>query len=641
VNASFCFFRSAANFGLGSAMSFSVDSLKSPRPVALLVSAVMAILLGFVLISPEQALGLMTKGGYWMILTIFGLWVVTLGRIWKTEISAWPQAVKNRMGGGTFVLGCWILLLVHDPFGFKILMDEAMLAGTAMSMHFEKLAIVPMRGHDIQGAFELLGGQLDKRPLFQPFLVTLLHDFTGYRPENGFVLNAGLTLILLIMVYRLSSLWGGDRAGICGVGILTSLPLLAQNATGGGFEVLNLVMIMAVGLLGVRFAERRDEASVDALVVGAVLLALTRYESVLFVFPVAVLILWGWWKSGRIALGWPAAVSPLLLVPYALHNKVFEVRESSWEMASLGDFDTPFSLAYMPDNIAHALAFFFDTTGEHSNSLVIAALGFLALGLGALWLVKLPRRLKSAPPFHVAWAAIALGFWAHAVLMMVFFWGRFDDPVIRRLSLPLNLFMALSIVMATAQLPGQVRKWWVLGGLTLVGFFGYSLPTMARHDYSMDYYVGQETAWRREFIKAHPEKDYLVIDPNSIEWIIHQVSATPIMRAANEPDLIHFNWRNRVFGEIYVFQRLQIDAATGDLLMPDEYELGPAYELESVWERRFTPFTLSRISRVIAINPEATAKGPTPVIPDIETMSDAEREAARNAYFKEFVEKLP
>lgn len=620
-------------------MPFSNESIKTPQTLLFAASAVLAVLLGFVVISPDQSMVLMSHGGYWMLWAIFGLWLFCLWREIPKTWSGVIQQVRSNPIPVLVVIGCWILLLVHDAFGFKILMDEVMLAGTAMSLHLEKLAIVPMRGHDIQGAFELLGGQLDKRPLFQPFLVSLMHDFTGYRPENAFVLNAGLSLALLTMVYRAGTRWAGMAAGISGVILLTTLPLLAQNATGGGFEVLNLVMIMAVLLTGIRYAERRDEGSLDLLVITTVLLALTRYESVLFVLPVAGLILWGWWKSGRVVMGWATAVSPVLLIPYALHNKVFSIRESSWEMASLGDFDTPFSISYVPDNLAHAMAFFFDTTGEQSNSLVISILGVLALGLGILWLVKMPRRLGDAPAHEVAWTAVALGFWAHTILMMVYFWGRFDDPVIRRLSLPLNLFMVLSIVMIAAQLPGGLRKWQTLAALVLVGFFGYSLPTMARHDYSMDYYVGQETAWRREFIAAHPEKDYLVIDPNSIEWIVHKVSSTPTKRAVEEPDLLHFNWRNRIFTNIYVFQRLNVDAATGEFLMPEEYDVGSAYSLEPVWERRFTPFTLSRISRVTEVRPGPSLV--TPEVPVIDSMTPEEREAARDAFFKAFIEQLP
>jgi hypothetical protein len=46
---------------------------------------------------------------------------------------------------------------------------------------------------------------LDKRPYFFSFLIALLHDLTGYRLENVFVLNAALTLATLAAVYWLSA----------------------------------------------------------------------------------------------------------------------------------------------------------------------------------------------------------------------------------------------------------------------------------------------------------------------------------------------------------------------------------------------------------------------------------------------------
>ena len=621
-------------------MTDLANSLRDRRFITLILSGVGAILVGFILISPARALNVITYGGYWMMLVLVAIAAWTWWKEVGSEVAQWPRSWRSERGPIALIILCWVLLIVHDPFGFKILMDEAMLAGTAMSMHFEKIATVPMRGHDIQGAFELLGGQLDKRPLLQPFLVSVLHDFTGYRPENGFVLNAGLTLALLILAYRGAVRLVGRGAGCCAVGLLASLPLLAQNATGGGFEVLNLVMIMGVFIAGVRYAEKRDAKSVDALVVTTVLLAVTRYESVLFVFPVAGLILWGWLRAGHPVLGWVSALSPLMLIPYALHNQVFKVRESSWEMASLGDFDKPFSVDYLPDNVAHALAFFFDTTGEQSNSLVIAALGVIAVPFVVLLLVKLIGRLGKVRPVEVAWATISVGFLAHTLLMMLYFWGHFDDPVIRRLSLPLNLFMVLAIVVVAAEFPGKRRKWWALGALIGVGFFSYSLPSMARHDYSLDYYVSQETAWRREFIAAHPEKDYLVVDPNSIEWIIHQVSSTPIKRAVDDPDIMRFNWRNKMFGEIYVFQRYQIDASSGELSLPEEFDVGSAYTLEPVWERRFTPFNLSRISRVVNIA-EGESRIQAEERSTFSTMTPEEIQAAREAYMENFIKLLP
>ncbi|MDI1249762.1 MAG: glycosyltransferase family 39 protein, partial [Lacunisphaera sp.] len=501
------------------------------RLLLLLLNAVLAVIIGFFAITPEQSLTAVIYGGYWAMLVLTLLFGWSLFRIARDSLAAgtdWRQVPRWPAG---LIMACGLLLLVHETYGFKILMDEVMLLGTSMSMHTDKTALVPMRGNDILGAFQLLAGQLDKRPLFQPFLVSILHDFTGYRPENVFVLNTALTFVLLILSYVTGCRIGGRGAGAIAVLLLTSLPLLAQNATGGGFELLNLVMILATLLLGMRYVARRDGNSLGAFGLAGILLANTRYESVVFLLPVGVTVLWVWWSDRRPTLNWLVLFMPLLMVPYALHHKVFSVRTSAWEMGSQPGFTTPFSLAYVPDNIAHDLNFFFNTTGEHSNSLVLSALGFLALPFFALWAVKTLRNLRAAPPAHAALAIFGLGLAAHALLLLCYFWGRFDDPVIRRLSLPFNLTLVLAVVTVATEMNWRGQVWRILAALVGAGFFAHSLPAMARHDYSLDYYVGREMDWRREFIAAHPERDYLVIDNNSIIWITHQVSATPVLQA--------------------------------------------------------------------------------------------------------------
>jgi hypothetical protein len=615
---------------------FGLEARKHGTGLLLLLNGALAVLLGFVTFTADQSMRLIVYGGYWAMLLLVGLFARSLWRLGRPDWTAmrsaprWPAAL---------ILACGTLLLVHEGYGFKILMDEVMLLGTSMSMHFDKLALVPMRGHDIQGAFQIMGGELDKRPLLHPFLLSVLHDLTGYRPENAFVLNTGLTYLLLILAYQAARRIAGRGAGVVAVLLLTSLPLLAQNAAGGGFELLNLVMILATLLLGMRLMEKRDGRSLEALFLSGVLLASTRYESVLFLVPVGLLILWVWWLEKRPVLTGVAAFGPLLLVPYALHNRVFSARETAWEMASRPGYERPFDPAYLPDNLAHALNFFFDPTGEQSNSLVIAALGFVAVPFFALWVVKILRNLRAATPAQGALAIFSIGFAAHTLLLLCYFWGKFDDPVIRRLSLPLNLFLVLAVVGTAAGFRAGLRTWRSLALLAGAGIFVFSIPAMARHDYSLDYYIGREMEWRREFIKAHPEKDYLFIDNNSIMWVTHLVSATPTVQALARKDIIRFNQRNRIFSAIYVFQRYTVDPSTGGLSVEPDGDLGPDYVLETVVERRFTPFNLSRISRVVEISDSPDASPPT--APHAPILSPAERDRIRREYLQEFIEKLP
>lgn len=611
------------------------------RLVLLCLSAALAVVLGFFTFTPEQSLQAVIYGGYWAMLVLAVLFGWSLVRITRDSRPDWAELRSRPRWPALLVAGCGGLLLAHETFGFKILMDEVMLLGTSMSMHLDKTALVPMRGHDIQGAFQMLGGQLDKRPLFHPFLVSVLHDFTGYRPENVFALNTVLTFVLLALTYVTGFRIGGRGAGAVAVLLLTSLPLLAQNCTGGGFELLNLVMILATLLLGMRYVARRDTNSLEAFGLAGILLANTRYESVLFLLPVGLTILWVWWSERRPAVSWVVVAMPLLLLPYALHNKVFSVRASSWELAGLPGYDKPFSLSYIPENLAHAWFFFSDRTGEHSNSLVILVLSFLGLPLFALWTLKLLRRLGQAPAAHAALALFAIGFAAHTLLMLCYFWGKFDDPVIRRLSLPLNLFMVIAIVTAAAEMSWRGRTWRILAVFTGAGTFAYSLPAMARHDYSLDYYVGREMEWRREFIATHPERDYLFIDQDSIMWLTHQVSATPIKQAVDHKDRIVFNARNRIFSAIYVFQRYRVDVKDGGRLwLPVDDDLGPDYQLETVWERRFTPETVSRISRVVSIR-EGPTTPPVASPPPLEGLTPAEQEKIREQFLDRFIKRLP
>ncbi len=622
-------------------MNFIASLREDRRIVFLILTSLLAMVLGFWALPPATALLLVTKAGYWCILgtTIWFGW--TLYRLARTDRPwvAWRDQFPP--GAVLLVLGCGVILLVHESYGFKILMDEIMLLGTSMGMHFDKHSLVPVRGHDLQGAFQLIDGRLDKRPLFQPFLVSILHDLTGYRPENVFVLNSGLIFVLLGLVYHVGRKLAGHMAGFLAVLLLTSLPLLAQNATGGGFELLNLVMITATLALGIRYVEKPDLPAQAALLLASVLLAQTRYESALFLLPVGLMLLRAWWQNGRPLLDWSTVFVPLLFLPVALHQKIFSARESAWEMASQPGFERPFSLAYAPVNIPHWLSFFFDTTGEHSNSLVLSVLGFLALPFMLLWVWKTLREAGKSGPVPHAHAIFALGFAAHTLLMLFYFWGRFDDPVIRRLSLPLNLWLVLAVVIVASQFARFRWTWPVLLGLTGVGIFSTSLPAMARHDYSMDYYVGRETEWRREFMKAHPEKDYLFVDTDALIWITHKVSATPVQQALDRKGILLFNFKNHTFTAFYVFQRYNVEAATGALTVQHEYDLGPDYQLETVWERRFTPLTVSRISRIVAIREGGeSATPPAPPAPAKE-LTPAEREKIRQEYFEQLIKRLP
>ena len=604
-----------------------------------LASVVASVLLGFILIPDVPAITFVSRTGFWFVLVAFAIFATSLWQSFRGQILAlrwrsidWVSVLVVGLGG--------TVLLVHETFGFKIVMDEIMLLGTSMSMHFDKTVLTPVRGNDIQGTFVILDGMMDKRPLFFPFLVSLLHDLTGYRPANSFILNSCLTFVFLGLVNVAGRLLAGRVAGWLGVALFAGLPLLAHNATGGGFELLNLVMILGTLLLGARLIERRDETSMTAFCFSALLLAQVRYESVIYLLPVAGIVVWVWWRAERLILPWPVLLAPLLMIHYPLQHRIFDLRASAWELGSRPGSTSPFSPSYIVDNLSHALGFFFGRAADQPNSLLLSALGLIAVPFFVLTLAKWLKTLTRESPMTVATTFFAVGFAAQFALLMCYFWGKFDDPVIRRLSLPTHLGLVLAILAILPQIAGAAVAR-VLLGVAVFAVISLGVPSMAAHAYSQEYLPGRETAWRRVFIAEQPRRDFLMIDNDSILWIAHQISATPIIQARSRRDALIFHMRNRTFSDVLVFQRFNIDPETGKKTLRKDDDLGPDFVLEPVREERLQTLTLTRISRVKSItNNGTTASGPD--LTDHPVAKDrAEIERQRRAYLENFLKQLP
>jgi hypothetical protein len=603
------------------------------------LSGALAVVLGFFAIAGEPAIIFVSKTGYWFVLAAFVLFLRALWLTFRDDLRAlrfrdldWASVAVVALGG--------VVLLVHETFGFKIVMDEIMLLGTSMSMHFDKTVLTPMRGNDIQGVFVILDGMMDKRPLFFPFLLSLLHDVTGYRPANAFVLNGVLTFVFLALVNHCGRLLAGRRAGWLGVLLFAGLPLLSHNATGGGFELLNLVMILASLLLGARFIARRDEPSLTAFCFAGLLLVQVRYESMLYLLPVVLIVLWVWLGERRAVLSWPVILAPLLLIDYPLQHRIFELRTSAWQLESKPESGAPFAASYVLDNLSHAANFFFSSPKDQPSSLTLSVLGWLALPFLLLFLAKKVRTLRAESPAFAATAFFTVGFAAQFVLLMCYFWGKFDDPVIRRLSLPTHLWLVLAVMAVLPQFASAAFQRGLLG-LAAFGLIVSGVPSMAAHAYSQEYLAGRETAWRRQFIADQPRKDYLVIDNDSVLWIAHEISATPVFQAKNRRKDIAFFLRNRAFADVFVFQRFEIDAETGRMTLREGDDPGPEYVLEPVREERLQTLTLTRLSRVKEIREGAVSLTAPDAQEAVVPRSREEIEKLRKAYLEQFVKQLP
>lgn len=587
------------------------------RLLLLVASGVLAIGLGFVLVGPTEAESLIAAGGYYYMLGLFSLWVFYGWRVAQARRAVWQTWLRRPGLVGLVLAAATAFVLWSDSYQHKVLFDEYVLQATAWHMHATKEIGTVVRAYDLFGTWQPIDTFVDKRPYFFTFLLSLVHDLTGYRLANVFVLNSALAAAFLALTYWFARQLTNRTGGLLAVALLATLPLLGQNATGAGMEVHNLAMLLFTMCAALLYLRAPDGDRAALLCLSAVLLAQSRYESVLFVGPVALVLLAGWWRAGRMLLPWAGVAVPLLLVPYAWQSRVVTATPLLWQ---LRDGETArFSVGYLGRNLTGAINFFFNVGTKLANSWYLSVLGFVALGwavfAAARWLARHPRTLPPAAPLVTT--LFGAGIVANLTLLMFYYWSQLDDVVASRFALPMCLLLALLAAMLVARL---AVRWPVAprAAFTGIGFYLLvsALPAMSYRLYTSENLVMQEVDWQHDYIASHYHTPILFIsDMSTIPWILWKTPALLLHIAAGRGPEIAWHLKQGTFKEVLVAQRLRPTSAEGKYGVDPDDLLPPNFHLQTLTEKRFGA-TLARISRIVAIDPE-------PAKPPVEAKSAA------------------
>jgi hypothetical protein len=584
------------------------------------LSGVGAVYLGFLAFPVAVAEDFVKRGGYYVMFAAFGLFMHALWRLSRAASIAGPLSPLSRgqvgLAGGVIVL-LSVVAIGAEPFRSKILNDEFVLQSTAFNMHYFRDVATMVRGYDIQGVFLSTDNYMDKRPYFYPFVVSLVHDLTGYRPHNAFWANAGLYPLALFLAFHFGRLLTHWRGGLLAALLLGSLPLLGQNATGSGMELLNAVMILAGLTLGAVYLHNPNEETFAALLLSVVLLIQTRYESALYVVSAVLIGLAGWSRAQRVILPWQALLAPLLLVPSALQNKVVSQTPILWELTPQAS--SRFGWGYLLGNLSGAIDFLFNASPELANS---ALLTWAGLG-GMLWLlVAVVRRRptwRAIPPAALSLAGFGVVVLVNTLLVFCYYWANFSDRMASRFALPLYLLFTFCAVMLAGGLDarGPVSRFLLM--LAAAYFAGVSTTRFAHHYYS---HVGiDEIEWTRRYVNSLPEDTgpiLVITNRSTLPWLIEKKPSILISRARLVADRLQYQLAESNFSRIVVLQTLQPGSIEGDHLVIPEEQL-PGFHLTFLAQRRFGS-KLVRISQLDAIdnavlppasNPLASTANPT------------------------------
>lgn len=586
------------------------------------VAGVTAFAVGFLAFNVGQAQVFIQRFGYYTITLTFAWALFAWYRVLPGYFAPFRRLSRREISAavGTVVILTLIAVLTI-PGGYKILYDELVLQATSVNMHLSREVNTVVRGYVVDGVFAPIDKYLDKRPFFFSYLVSILHDLTGYRERNAFLLNTALMPVVLMQLYLIVRQVASATAAMAALLALGTLSTLAHSATGAGMEMLNLSMLLLAVQLAIYYLEEPDEIRLSAMVLTVVLLSETRYESTLYVGPIAIIAIEGWRRRGRIILPLAGIIAPVLLIPYAIHNTYLSGSPSLWELRQ--DESVRFSVSYLSRNLSHAITYFFGPMSRGSiittNSLWLSVVGFTGLVYSLVLLGRELRFWRALSPVVFASTLFGAAICANLGLLMVYYWGELDDPIVSRLCLPFSALLAVGVAVCVHRFnrPGlHLGRVAAIGAI--VSFLSYGAKANATHMYTN--IIRSELLWQDRYFNALPPGERMVITArSSLPWIVQHVPAIAIPRARSRVDALRFQLAQHTFREILVIQSYVPTGEDGDFVPPPEDRLPASFILQPLAEKRFNTHFL-RVSRLVEIKDELPQANKT--LPDADRLTN-------------------
>lgn len=391
-----------------------------------------------------------------MLLARVLYWTMPLVLLAWAAAGAWPRGTRGDLLRTVVAAALTGLVFTLLPPAMRMQFDETSLCGTAQNMHQHRVAMMSMCGvPDGTGGVQVLDWNLDKRPPLFSFLVSLLHDLTGYRLANAFVLNGALLTAFLAVLGGAVARARGGLAGLAAMLCALQAPMLWHCATSAGFELLALLLLLLTGLAARAFVQRPEGATGARLATTLLVLCYTRYEGLVLALLVLAAV-----AVARRSLGW---------LP----------RLGGWGVLAL------VLLAPLGWLLRHGMdaGFFLEAQGQplvafgavtarmpaFARSFPWAVGGLLAL-LGLLVWPAARAKLRG-----VGWfAGLAL---SHTALVLVWFYGDPAEPTALRLFLPIAVLGGCAPLLLLC-LPGSwhAPRWLVGVAVVLLGWRAGTLP---------------------------------------------------------------------------------------------------------------------------------------------------------------------
>lgn len=566
-----------------------------------------SILLVFFLIDLplDWAIRINTLGGYYFCLILFIFLVgTTFAVLRKIELAAY---VRIHWRGLLAVIIASLAVHFFQPHRMEVFNDEAAHQLAAKMMHLERQNSIPEVGYHLFGGLSYVDRTANFRMYFYSFLVSIVHDLTGFRSINGLIFNAAAGGLLFLLVYL-----GGNRihrkgGGVMAVTLLFSLPLLDEGITSYGYDTTNLLFIAGVFLGLSHYAERPCPKFLNWTLILALCGAYTRNESLLYLLPLVFVFWIQIFNHPEANLTRIVSLSPLLLLPIPAAKEIFgafmgELLIDSPEVSSA----SLFSLQSLPTNLINTGLWMFDTSSTVPASPLLAFFGLaglLALIVNTASKASGLQKFKEGELMFLAFSATAAG--AFIFVTLTWFWSPVSGAA-NRLLLPIHLAMVYWGVwlIANTKCPEVYFKRAIIGATIII--FLMSLPTKMRDVRGDTRVFAKYAAWAGEWIEARSERRPLYISQINTYFLFLGHPCVGIARGNADIDRFAQLIAENYYRELVVFEIEKYDSSTGQWVpSPPARPLDPGIITEVIDERRWAYNQRARFLKVIAYTNKA------------------------------------
>lgn len=574
--------------------------MKSVLAAVLLAAGVLIWRFGF--LTRDQAAWLESYLGYYWVLAALVAFFWAAWNEGRCAVIDLRGLIRRHAAGLALVIAGAAYLHLHEPHCLKVLYDEPSHIAGSLMMHTERMAVMPGRAHLVHGHLQCF----DLFPSFRLYLfqvlLSLVHDVSGFRASNVFLLNGALSIAFLGLMYWIGVRMHSRRAGVLAVLLFAGLPLLAQVATSGSYDLLNLVLLAALFLSARHYSRSVGTCGLDLMVSTGVLLALCRYESIVYLVVPIVIVLEKWKRERTIALTPFAVLSPVLILPNLVANKIM-VSTDAYLLGQLRDklkVDF-FNIDYIGDHLREAVFYLFQFDNTGTNSVLFSVLGALGLVAVAVALVGRWTLKWRLPNANDALVVVFLGVTIGLFLMtLANFWGSPTAIEATRFTLPLHFAGALAALWALHDLLGAraIPRWFLLLLAAFVGLFTTSANN--KHVSTNMMLASNSYRWFVNYAKEHDRGRTLYASSSQIPLLIEGFPVVQIEHLNRDPNRVLQVMQARIYDEVLVHELIPIGYSAEFAPPPNQIYLGRGFAAEVVATNKFSTDSYSRILRIRA-----------------------------------------